>query len=51
MAHGVKTKRFYILDPDGHRIEIFCEMATIASDGSYVDADGNRLGTARADEV
>lgn len=32
-----ENKSFYILDPDGHRIEFFCDMATIDGDGFYRD--------------
>ena len=27
---------FYVLDPDKHRIEIFCEMAEIDNAGYYI---------------
>ena len=45
-----ENEAIYILDPDGHRIEIFCDLATIDSDGTHVNADGVRMeGTATAE--
>ena len=46
-----ENESFYVLDPDNHRIEIFCEMAEIAEDGVYVNARGERIEQARAEEV
>ncbi|MCP5075480.1 MAG: hypothetical protein GY947_19585 [Rhodobacteraceae bacterium] len=46
-----ENESFYILDPDGHRIELFCDMATIDADGSYIDAYGNKISGAIADEI
>ncbi len=46
-----ENESFYVLDPDNHRIEIFCDMATIGADGIYVNARGERIEQARADEV
>ena len=46
-----ENESFYVLDPDNHRIEIFCEMAAIAEDGVYVNARGERIEQARAEEV
>ncbi len=46
-----ENESFYVLDPDNHRIEIFCEMANIDSDGTYVNARGERIENARAEEV
>ena len=37
------NEAFYILDPDGHRIEIFCNLATIEPDGTHRNADGMRM--------
>ena len=37
------NEAFYILDPDGHRIEIFCNLATIEPDGMHRNADGMRM--------
>ena len=42
---------FYILDPDGHRLEIFCDMATIDPDGTFRTHDGQRIEQAKAVEV
>jgi len=46
-----ENEAFYILDPDGHRIEIFCDMARIGADGHYVNAHGERLEEAKAAEL
>jgi catechol 2,3-dioxygenase len=46
-----ENESFYVLDPDNHRIEIFCDMAEIAADGVYVNARGERIEQARAEEV
>ena len=46
-----ENESFYVLDPDNHRIEIFCDMASIDSDGTYVNVRGERIEQAKADEV
>jgi len=46
-----ENESFYVLDPDNHRIEIFCDMAEIAADGVYINARGERIEEARAEEV
>ena len=46
-----ENESFYVLDPDNHRIEIFCDMATIGDDGVYVNARGERIEKAIAEEV
>ncbi|MEM8812814.1 MAG: VOC family protein, partial [Pseudomonadota bacterium] len=46
-----ENESFYLLDPDGHRIEIFCDMARIATDGVYVNAAGERVEAARVAET
>ena len=46
-----ENESFYILDPDGHRIELFCDMATIDAEGMYTDAYGNKIGGPVADEL
>ncbi len=46
-----ENESFYVLDPDHHRIEIFCNMATIDQDGTFIGADGARIEAARAEEV
>lgn len=40
-----ENRAFYFCDPDGHRIEIFCEMGTINPKTNGIDADwfANRL--------
>ena len=45
-----ENEAFYILDPDGHRIEIFCNLATIDPDGVHRNAEGVRMeGTSTAE--
>ncbi len=45
-----ENEAVYILDPDGHRIEIFCNLANIGSDGTHISADGARMeGTTTAE--
>jgi len=46
-----ENESFYILDPDGHRLELFCDMATIADDGTFVTHLGERIEEARVEEV
>jgi len=46
-----ENESFYVLDPDNHRIEIFCNMAMIDDDGVFIDHDGNRIEEARAEEI
>jgi catechol 2,3-dioxygenase-like lactoylglutathione lyase family enzyme len=46
-----ENEAFYFLDPDGHRIEIFCDMASIDPDGTYRNAEGKRLEGVKASEV
>ena len=38
-----ENKSFYVLDPDGHRIEFFCDMATLDEKGFYLDEKGIRI--------
>ena len=46
-----ENESFYVLDPDNHRIEIFCDMASIDQDGTYVNIRGERIEQAKAEEV
>ncbi len=46
-----ENESFYILDPDGHRIELFCDMATIDEAGGYTDAYGEKINGPVADEI
>lgn len=46
-----ENESFYVLDPDGHRIEMFCDMATIDAGGNYIDAYGKRIEGPKAAEV
>jgi hypothetical protein len=45
-----ELESFYVLDPDGYKIELFCEMATIDKDGVFVTARGERIEQARVVE-
>lgn len=38
-----ENKSFYILDPDGHRLEFFCDMARIDGKGFYRDEKGSLI--------
>ena len=38
-----ENEAFYILDPDEHRIEIFCNLAAIEPVGTHRNADGMRM--------
>ncbi len=46
-----ENESFYVLDPDNHRIEIFCDMARIDDQGTYINVRGERLSQARAEEI
>ena len=46
-----ENESFYVLDPDNHRIEIFCDMASIDSDGIYVNHRGERIEEAKVAEM
>lgn len=46
-----ENEAIYILDPDGHRIEIFCNLATIDPDGVHRNADGVRMEGTRTEEL
>lgn len=46
-----ENESFYVLDPDNHRIEIFCDMASIDAQGRYINASGERIEQAIADEI
>ena len=46
-----ENESFYVLDPDGHRIEIFCDMASIDKDGTFVSFEGKRIEEAKVDEI
>ena len=41
----------YVFDPDGHRLEIFCDMASIDDDGTFRSFEGNRIEEAKVIEV
>jgi len=46
-----ENEAMYILDPDGHRIELFCDLATIDSDGTHIHASGERMEGTHTDEL
>ena len=46
-----ENESFYVNDPDGHRLEIFCDMATIADDGVFVSHEGDRIEEAKVIEI
>ena len=46
-----ENEAVYILDPDGHRIELFCDLATIDTDGTHINAHGQRLQGTRTEEL
>jgi catechol 2,3-dioxygenase-like lactoylglutathione lyase family enzyme len=46
-----ENESFYVLDPDGHRVELFCDMATINSDGQFVTVDNKIVPGTVADEL
>ena len=42
---------FYVLDPDKHRIEIFCEMAEIDNAGCYIMENGKKVPDKKVEEI
>ena len=46
-----ENESFYVLDPDNHRIEIFCDMAIITDEGNYVNAYGVTIPNTIAEEI
>ncbi|KMW59477.1 hypothetical protein AIOL_004459 [Candidatus Rhodobacter oscarellae] len=46
-----ENEAVYILDPDGHRIEIFCDLALIDPDGTHRSVYGDRLEGTRTEEL
>lgn len=46
-----ENESFYVLDPDGHRIELFCDMGSINDEGRYIDAYGKLIEGPVAEEV
>lgn len=45
-----ENESFYVMDPDNHRIEIFCDMAKIDHDGTYINHKGERIEEAKVAE-
>ena len=46
-----ESESFYVLDPDGHRVEAFCDMGSIGENGEYIDAYGKPIVGPIADEI
>jgi len=46
-----ENESFYVLDPDGHRLEMFCDMASINEKGEFIDAYGEIIEGAIVDEI
>lgn len=46
-----ENEAVYILDPDGHRIEVFWGLATIDPDGTHRTADGTPVPGSRTEEM
>ncbi len=46
-----ENESFYVLDPDKHRIEVFCNLATIDEDGTYLNSEGMRIEAAKAGDA
>jgi len=38
-----ENESFYVLDPDGHRVELFCDMASVSGDGHFVTVRGEAV--------
>ena len=45
-----ENESFYVLDPDGHRIEFFCDLGSVDKDGWIHNAAGENIGQ-RVDEL
>lgn len=46
-----ENEAFYLLDPDGHRIEVFHGLATIAATGVHVNRDGQAMPGTSTEEL
>ncbi len=46
-----ENEAFYLLDPDNHRIEIFCNLSTIDTDGTHVNFEGVRMEGTKTEEL
>ena len=46
-----ENESFYVFDPDGQRLEIFCDMASIDDDGTFRSFEGNRIEEAKVIEI
>ncbi len=46
-----ENEAVYVLDPDGHRIEIFCDLATIDPDGTHRNGQGIRMEGTHTEEL
>jgi len=46
-----ENEAIYILDPDGHRVEIFWALASIGSDGTHIDFKGQKVPGTKTEEL
>ena len=46
-----ENESFYVFDPDGHRLEIFCDMASVDDDGTFRSFKGQRIEEAKVIEI
>ena len=46
-----ENESFYVLDPDNHRIEIFCDMAFIDKNGEYINSENLIVPDTIAEEI
>mgnify|MGYP001227823545 CR=1 FL=1 len=46
-----ENESFYVLDPDNHRIEIFCDMAIIDKNGEYINSENLIVPDTIAEEI
>ena len=46
-----ENESFYVLDPDGHRVELFCDMARVDTQGRFVTVDNRIVPGGAAEEL
>lgn len=46
-----ENEAIYILDPDGHRVEIFWALAKIGSDGTHINYKGEKVPGTKTEEL
>jgi len=39
-----ENESFYVFDPDGHRVEFFCNLGSVDNDGWIISGDGKNTG-------